>query len=59
MATPEGLLPFIATVFAGFFAIMNPITNTPIFLATLGVHMLTLGTYGSVVEGIRFVAEHH
>jgi multiple antibiotic resistance protein len=29
---PEQLIPFILTVFAGFFAIMNPITNTPIFL---------------------------
>ncbi|MHC4609816.1 MAG: MarC family protein [Planctomycetota bacterium] len=29
---PEQLIPFVLTVFAGFFAIMNPITNTPIFL---------------------------
>jgi multiple antibiotic resistance protein len=29
---PEQLVPFVLTVFAGFFAIMNPITNTPIFL---------------------------
>jgi multiple antibiotic resistance protein len=28
-------------------------------LATLGIHMLTLGIYGTVIEGIRFVAEHH
>lgn len=29
-----------------------------LILATLGVHMLTIGIYGSVAEGIRFVAEH-
>ncbi|MHC4421687.1 MAG: MarC family protein, partial [Planctomycetota bacterium] len=29
---PEQLIPFVLAVFAGFFAIMNPITNTPIFL---------------------------
>lgn len=29
-----------------------------LILATLGVHMLSLGIYGSVIEGIRFVAEH-
>lgn len=28
-----------------------------LILATLGVHMLTIGIYGSVVEGIRFVTE--
>jgi small neutral amino acid transporter SnatA (MarC family) len=80
---PDQWIPFIATVLAGFFAIMNPIVNTPIFvgsgekivrvlgtnavsvigrlmgliLATLGVHMLSLGIYGSVVEGMRFVAQ--
>ena len=29
---PEQLVPFVLAVFAGFFAIKNPITNTPIFL---------------------------
>jgi multiple antibiotic resistance protein len=29
-----------------------------LILATLGVHMLTIGIYGSVAEGIRFIAEH-
>ena len=29
---PEQSLPFVLTVFAGFFAIMNPITNTAIFI---------------------------
>jgi multiple antibiotic resistance protein len=28
-----------------------------LILATLGVHMLSLGIYGSVVEGMRFIAE--
>ncbi|MEM9143427.1 MAG: MarC family protein [Bacteroidota bacterium] len=28
----ENLLPYALTVFIGFFAIMNPIANTPIFL---------------------------
>jgi len=30
---PENILTFSLTVFTGFFAIMNPIANTPIFLA--------------------------
>lgn len=29
-----------------------------LILATLGVHMLSEGIYGSVIEGIRYVAEH-
>ena len=29
---PEQSLPFVLMVFAGFFAIMNPIVNTPIFI---------------------------
>jgi len=33
---PENLLTFALTVFTGFFAIMNPIANTPIFLGLVG-----------------------
>jgi small neutral amino acid transporter SnatA (MarC family) len=32
----DNLLTHILTVFVGFFAIMNPITNTPIFLGLTG-----------------------
>ena len=30
------LLTFALTVFVGFFAIMNPIANTPVFLGLVG-----------------------
>jgi len=33
---PENLLTYALTVFTGFFAIMNPIANTPIFLGLVG-----------------------
>lgn len=33
---PEDLLTYALTVFTGFFAIMNPIANTPIFLGLVG-----------------------
>ncbi|MHC4772807.1 MAG: MarC family protein [Planctomycetota bacterium] len=29
-----------------------------LILATLGVHMVTLGIYGSVIEGMHYIAEH-
>ncbi|MCB0282602.1 MAG: MarC family protein [Calditrichaeota bacterium] len=33
---PENLLTYSLTVFTGFFAIMNPIANTPVFLGLVG-----------------------
>ncbi len=33
---PENILTFALTVFMGFFAIMNPIANTPVFLGLVG-----------------------
>ncbi len=33
---PENILTFSLTVFMGFFAIMNPIANTPVFLGLVG-----------------------
>ena len=30
-----------------------------LILATLGIHMLSIGIYGSVIEGIRYVGEHY
>ena len=33
---PDNLLTFSLTVFTGFFAIMNPIANTPVFLGLVG-----------------------
>ena len=32
----ENLITYSLTVFMGFFAIMNPIANTPIFLSLVG-----------------------
>ncbi len=32
----ENLFPFSLTVFTGFFAIMNPIANIPVFLGLVG-----------------------
>ena len=32
----ENILTFSLTVFMGFFAIMNPIANTPVFLGLVG-----------------------
>ena len=33
---PDNILTFALTVFTGFFAIMNPIANTPVFLGLVG-----------------------
>jgi multiple antibiotic resistance protein len=33
---PDNILTFSLTVFTGFFAIMNPIANTPVFLGLVG-----------------------
>ncbi len=43
------LLTFSLSVFMGFFAIMNPIANTPVFM---GLILAIIGT-GMVIAGIK------